>query len=123
MDLRSEAPAVIGRLRTTASDTHMREFAFVVRKFASMLLELVADLILMELLMKIRPKLQREFHKIVEVLGSLTFAGTFGRRTCETTSFPVLASFLSLCRTRRSRKSKHVRTTGSCELFLIVPSR
>ena len=74
MDLRSEAPAVIVRLRTNASDTHMREFAFVVRKFASTLLELVADLILMELLMKVRTKLKREFHKIVEILGSLTFA-------------------------------------------------
>ena len=74
MDFRSEAPAVIVRLRTTASDTHVREFAFVVRKFASTLLELVADLILMELLMKVRAKLQREFHKIVEISGSLTFA-------------------------------------------------
>ena len=74
MDSRSETSAVIVRLRTAASDTHMREFAFVVRKFASMLLELVADFVLMELLMKVRAKLQREFHKIVEVLGSLTFA-------------------------------------------------
>ena len=73
MDLRSEAPAVIVRLRTTASHTHVRELAFVVRKFASMLLELVADLVLMELPMKVRTKLQREFHKIIEVLGSLTF--------------------------------------------------
>ena len=74
MDFRSETSAVVVRLRTTASDTHMREFAFVVRKLASMLLELVADLVFMELLMKVRPKLQREFHKIIEILGSLTFA-------------------------------------------------
>ena len=52
----------------------MRELAFVGRKLASMLLELVADLVFMKLLMKVRPKLEREFHKIIEVLGGLTFA-------------------------------------------------
>ena len=74
MDLRSETSAVIIRLRTTASDTHVREFAFVVREFAGTLLELVADLVLMKFFVKVRPKLQREFHKIIEILGSLTFA-------------------------------------------------
>ena len=57
MDFRSETSAVVVRLRTAAPHTHMREFAFVVRKLASMLLELVADLVFMELLMKVRPKL------------------------------------------------------------------
>ena len=71
MDLRSEAPAVIVRLRTAAPHTHVRELAFICA--ASMLLELVADLVHMELLMKVRTKLQREFHKIIEVSGTLSF--------------------------------------------------
>ena len=100
----------------------MRELAFVGRKLASMLLELVADLVFMELLVEMCTKLEREFHKIVEVLGSLTFAGTFSCCMSETTSSVGLATFLSPCGSRRSRKSKHLRTVGGRELFLIAPS-
>ena len=51
MDFRSEASAVVVRLRNAAPDTHVRELAFI-RAIAAILLELVADLVLVELLMK-----------------------------------------------------------------------
>ena len=73
MDFRSEASAVVVRLRTAAPDTHVRELTFI-RASAAILLELVANLVLVELLMKFCSKLEREFHVIVEILGSLTFA-------------------------------------------------
>ena len=72
MDFRSEASAVVIRLRTAAPHTHMREFAFI-RAIAAILLELVAGLVLVELLMKICTKLERELHKKIEVLGTLRF--------------------------------------------------
>ena len=62
MDFRSEASAVVVRLRTATAHTYMRKFAFI-RAIAAILLELVADLVLVELLMEIRTKLEREFHK------------------------------------------------------------
>ena len=117
MDFRGEAFAVVVRLRTAARHTHMRELAFI-GACAAILLELVANLVLVELLMEICTKLEREFHNIVEVLGGLTLSCV----TSEATSFPALTSFRSLCRSRRSRKSKHLRTGGGCQLFLIVSS-
>ena len=119
MDFRSEASAVVVRLRAAAPDTHVRELAFI-RAIAAILLELVADLVLVELLMEICTKLEREFHKIVEILGGLTLSCV----TSEAASFPVaLTSFLSLCRSRRSWKSKHLRTAGDCQLLLSMSSR
>ena len=49
----------------------MRELTFI-RASAAILLELVANLVFVELLMKVGSKLEREFHKIVEILGGLT---------------------------------------------------
>ena len=51
----------------------MRELAFI-RAIAAILLELVANLVLVELLMEICTKLEREFHKKVEILGGLTLS-------------------------------------------------
>ena len=51
----------------------MRELAFI-SAIAIVLLELEADLVLVELLVEINTKLEREFHKIIEILGSLTLA-------------------------------------------------
>ena len=87
MDFRSEASAVVVGLRTAAPDTHVRELTFI-RASAAILLELVANLVFVELLMKICSKLEREFHKIVEILGGLTLSCV----TSEATSFPALTS-------------------------------
>ena len=73
MDFRSEASAVVVRLRTAAPHTHVRELAFI-SAIASVLLELEADLVLVELLVEISTKLEREFHEIIEILGRLSFA-------------------------------------------------
>ena len=72
MDFRSEASAIVVRLGTAAPHTHMGELAFICA--TSMLLEFVADLVFMELLVKIRTKLEREFQNKIKILGSLTFA-------------------------------------------------
>ena len=73
MDFRSEASAVVVRLRTAALHTYMRELAFI-GAIAAILLKLVANLVFVELLMKVGSKLEREFHKIVEILGVLTLS-------------------------------------------------
>ena len=118
MDFRSEASAVVVRLGTAAPHTHMRELAFI-RAIAAILLEFVANLVLVELLMEICTKLEREFQKKVEILGGLTLS-------CITSySGPFLiASVISLrlCRCRRCWKSDHLRTDGKCQLFLSISS-
>ena len=73
MDFRSEASAVVVRLRTAAPHTYMRELAFI-GAIAEILLKLVADLVLVEHLMEICTKLEREFHKKIEILGDLTLS-------------------------------------------------
>ena len=69
MDFLSEASAVVKRLRTAAPHTYMGELAFI-GAIAAIPLELAADLVLVELLMKICTKLERELHKKIEVLGT-----------------------------------------------------
>ena len=51
----------------------MRELAFICA-IASVLLELEADLVFMELLVEIRTKLVREFHNKIEIFSTLTLA-------------------------------------------------
>ena len=74
MDFRSEASAVVIRLRAAAPHTYMGELAFSIGAVAAFLLKVVANLILVELLVEICTKLERELHKKIEVLGSLTLA-------------------------------------------------
>ena len=67
----------------------MRELAFI-RAIASVLLELEADLVFMELLVEMSTKLVREFHNKIEILSRLTLAWN----TTSTTS-PVIYSPIS----------------------------
>ena len=89
MDLRSEAPAVIVRLRAATAHAYMRELAGPIRALASLPLEIVADFVFMKFLVKVRTKFVEEPHKIIEVVGSLSFVFgslTLARSTTSTTS-------------------------------------
>ena len=52
----------------------MGELAFSIGAVAAVLLKVVANLVLVELIVEICTKLERELHNNIEILGSLTLA-------------------------------------------------
>ena len=70
MDFRSEASAVVVGLGAAAYHAKVSEFACTAFAIAFVSLEVIAELILVELVNEVAAKLVREVQKVVEVLGT-----------------------------------------------------
>ena len=121
MNLGRKASAIVVRLRATATNTNMRKLASLSSEMAAVALKPVATFFFMVFLVEILPKIDREFHEILEVLRSSwrgrSFAFLFLAFTIPFSSFGRLGA------RSWSRESKHSRTCTKRSLFLFSARR